>query len=839
VIPGATSGSQRTASRVAQSEWTLHLGAINRGVPANVAAALDRGLATSVPGSVLGALIDAGLASDVAVDGLESDVAWASACTWVYRTSVPRVGDGARVRLVFEGVDTVADVSVDGAKVLTTDDMFHRWTVDLGIDDSLGAWDIQVDFQPILPVARAAEDVLPLPRADMYDIPFNQVRKMACSFGWDWGPATITSGLWRAVVVERVPEARLARILLSPTWRDGAVLRGSVVVEGDVDTIVATVEPRNGGGLLLRQVIPMDGTEASFEFSVPAAKRWDVVGRGEQPLYDVVITALSADGAAVDAVSRRVGFRHIALVQEPDDQGRSFEVHVNGARVWARGFNWVPPDVLPERATREHVRALVEEAVEAGATMLRVWGGGVVESEDFYDVCDELGVLVWQDFSFACAAYSEDDEQLARVAREVEDAVVRVGHRTSLALWCGCNENLWGYEDWGWKEKLGPDGLWGSRLYYETIPRGLAELDPHRPYIPGSPFSPDADQHPNDEGHGTTHHWDTWNQLDYVHFEEKHSRFASEFGWQAPASWPTLVMALGHEPSGGADPDLQRLQKHPDGQAALARAVAEHLPHLPTDGRGWYLATQLVQARAIRASIGRFRSLHDTCSGALWWQLDDCWPALSWAVIDVARRRKLGWYAMAETMASRAVIATADKEPHGLTLVNDSPDDWKVNGVLRVVDEAGSVLHAQAIDTTVPADRYEVVTPSSTPDGAVAVVVDASGVRGTRWIVPDLELLHLPADVSIARVDPDPGEVRITITSHTLVRDLVLLAETHPTLANSRVDRQMLLMLPGESATITVRGEDVHSLESSDWAGLLAAGTALVVSSVVQSAVST
>lgn len=822
----ATTGESTPTSRTPIEAWTLTVGAERSAVPDGLRDTLEHGLTTAVPGSVLGALIDAGFATDVTVDGDEADVAWAAHCEWIYRTSIQRIGDGSRVRLVLEGVDTLATVLVDGEKAVECDDMFHRWAVDLGVDDSEGAWEVEVVFHPVLPVIAAAESAHPLPRADMYDIAFNQVRKMACSFGWDWGPTTITSGLWREAVLERIPSTRITSVRLSPTWDHGAVVRGTCLVDGVADHATITVLDPADGTVLLEYSAALDTARVEFALEVEGAGRWDVIDRGSQPLYDVTVR-LWADDIALDEVTRRVGFRSVELVQEPDEHGRRFEIHVNGARVWARGFNWIPADVLPERVGRDHVRALVEEAAAAGANLLRVWGGGVVESDDFFDVCDELGILVWQDFSFACAAYAEDDDQVARVRLEVDDAVRRAGHRASLALWCGCNENLWGWEDWGWQDKLGADGEWGARLYLDVIPTALSHFDPDRPYIPGSPFSPDADAHPNDQTQGTTHHWDTWNQLDYVAFEEKSSRFASEFGWQAPASWPTLVRGIGHEPTAGDDLALQRLQKHPEGRAALARAVADHVPHLPTDGRGWYFATQLVQARAIRAAIGRFRSLHDTCSGALWWQLDDCWPALSWAVLDVARRRKLGWYASAEVMAPRAVIITADGDVHGLTLVNDLPTPWRVEGELRVVDERGGVLHSQPIDDRVEADGHLVVAPSVIPDGGAAVVVDVDGIRGTRWVVPDLELAHPVAHVSDVSVVTTAGEARVTVEAATLVRDLCLLAETHPVLHDAVVDRQLALLLPGETVTFTVRGVAVDEVPAREWASLLTAGTAL------------
>lgn len=825
-------GSTQRVDRTEVMGWQLRLASSPASAPEPAVAALSSGVAVNVPESVLGVLVRLGLAPDVSKGGDEAGVMWARDCTWSYRCEVPRFGDGRRVSLLLEGVDTLATVLVDGVPVVETDNMFHAWEVDLGRDDEPGAWRVEVVLHPVLPVAQAREASSPLPRADMYELPFNQVRKMASSFGWDWGPTTVTTGLWRRVMVLRRPESSIADVRLSPTWREGAVLGGEVRLEGDEDCHLG-IEVCAVGDSEPLLVESLGSTGGAFEVSVPGAARWNVVHRGAQPLYDVRFVLTDGAGGEVDVVTRRVGFRSVELAQERDEVGRRFEVHVNGKREWIRGYNWIPADVLPERATRELVRSLVSDAVACGANMLRVWGGGVIESDDLYDACDEFGVLVWQDFGYACAAYEDGADARAAAAREVEHAVRRIGYRASLALWCGSNENLWGYEDWGWKEKL-PDGAgWGAELYFDAIPTALARLDPCRPYIPGSPFSPDEDVHPNDPTQGPTHHWDTWNQLDYVHFEAKTSRFASEFGWQAPASWPTLVSAMGHEPTSGDDPDLQRFQKHPEGRAALARAIGDHVPHLPKDGPGWYFATQLVQARALEASIGRFRSMHHTCSGALWWQLNDCWPALSWAVVDVAGRRKLAWFAAAKAMAPRAVVVTADGDPHALTVINDTDTDWSCDIAVTVVDDAGRTLSRVESATVIAADGWLRAGPDEVPPSAVAVVVDADGRRGVRWIVPDLDHVAVQARVRLSAVSVSADRTSLTFTADSLVRELVLLAETDPRLGSVTVDSQLATLLPGESHVFEVTGVGTETVSTSEWARLVTCATGLEVTIAV------
>ncbi len=823
--PVLSTRAEDSGTRTPLSAWTLSLGAQRGAAPSAILDAFAGGVDIVVPGSVLGALVARSLARDVTVNGTEEELAWHSECSWHYTTSVPRQRDGTQVRLVFEGVDTMATIRVDGQVRANTDDMFHRWVIDLGADDRDGAWEVDVEFAPALPVARQAEAAHPLPRADMYELPYNQVRKMACSFGWDWGPTTVTCGLWREVVVERRHGARMESCFVAGDWTDHGVLRGVVQVDGVASHLSVVVTDESDIPIASASVELADNC-ANFVVPVPAARAWNVRGRGAQPLYRARVELVDSVGEVVERIDRRVGFRDVEISQAPDAHGNEFAIHVNGERVWARGFNWIPADVLPERVTRQRVRSLLADVVATGANMLRVWGGGVVESSEFYDACDELGLLVWQDFSFACAAYAEDDAQAERVTREVTDAVSRAGHHPALALWCGCNENLWGHEDWGWKDVLGEDGAWGERLYYDVIPSVLAAVDPRRPYIPGSPFSPDRDDHPNDPRSGTTHHWDTWNELDYGEFESKSSRFASEFGWQAPCAWPTLVQALGSEPSGGDDGRLERLQKAYKGMESLQRGVNAHLSHLPTDGSHWHSAAQIVQARALSTSIGHFRSMHDTCSGALWWQFDDCWPALSWSVADVAGRRKLSWYAAAEVMADRAVLATAVDVKDGFTLVNDTPESWGVNILLRAINASGAVLDEQHMSDTVPPDGFLVVEPRAN-QGAIAIVADVEGLRTARWLVEDAELPATPSRVNVrVEASRSTGECAVLrVEAVDMVRDLSLLAERLPGLADAVVDRQLWLLLPGESAIFVVTGRGLAGISSSQWGSVLAAST--------------
>ena len=633
------------ARRSALSGWTLEA------VGAPAPATLHEPFPADVPGSAHAALVGRGDIDDLTVDGQEADQEWAARTTWRYATTVTRPeGDATSAELVFHGIDTVATISIDGIERLCTANMFRTYRLDVTDDLRRAAsFELVVELQPA--VRRRREGGCSKPAA-----PSGRICRALQPVAQDGLLVRLGLGTkhrhGRVVAARRAAhlEQRPPRNLdVRPTATGGPHVSVAVEVDGSAASVAVEVSARAGTVLASTDAPIVDGT-GGCEVDVPGAELWWPLGEGEQPLYDVTVTLRDATVRPWTASTRRVGFRTVEVVQTPDDIGRSFEVHVNGRRLWVRGVNWIPDDIFPERVTAQRYRTRLGQAADAGVNLVRVWGGGRYEADAFYDACDELGLLVMQDFLFACAAYPEDDATVAEVTAEATEAIVRLRHRASLAIWCGCNENLWGYVDWHWQEVLA-DRPWGARYYYELLPALVRELD-GRAYIPGSPFSPDG-EHPNDPNTGTMHIWDVWNQLDYAHYEQRAPRFAAEFGYQGPATWPTLVRAIGATTLDPGDPALVEHQKAAGGQQKLQRGLDLHFPVPPRAGVAWYAAASLVQARAVGTGISHFRSLGDHCSGAIYWQLNDCWPAISWSVVDVAGRRKLAWYALRDRRSGR------------------------------------------------------------------------------------------------------------------------------------------------------------------------------------------
>ena len=561
------------------------------------------------------------------------------------------------------------------------------------------------------------------PRPHVNAHPYNAIRTMACAFGWDWGPDAVTAGIWRPIGLDRWRGARIAALRpLVGVDGDTGRLTAHVDLERDDDVAGLTLQVAVGDAGVTTQLRPGE-TAATVEVEVPGVRLWWPRGYGAQPLYPVTVTVGDSATGRTHAVARtRVGFRTVELDTTPDEHGTPFTIVVNGEPVFARGVNWIPDDILLPRVTRERYRERITPAVEANVNLVRVWGGGIYESDDLYDACDELGVLVWQDFLFACAAYAEEEPLRGEVIAEAREAVTRLSPHPSLVLWNGGNENLWGHEDWGWKERLG-DLSWGLGYYDDVLPGIVAELDPTRPYCPGSPWSPGAGHHPNDPAHGTTHLWEVWNRLGYEHYRDAVPRFVSEFGFQGPPAWATLTRAVHDDPLRADGPALLAHQKAEDGQAKLLRGLRGHLPE-PTSFDDWHWATSLNQARAVALGVEHARSWSPVCSGAIVWQLNDCWPVVSWAAVDGDGRRKPLWYALRRSFADR--LLTVQPRDGGLALVavNDTADPWTASARVTRRSFDGSVL----ADMTVPLD----VPPRASPRRAAAAQRGRAGGRRPR-----------------------------------------------------------------------------------------------------------
>ncbi|WP_432049693.1 glycoside hydrolase family 2 protein [Verrucosispora sp. NA02020] len=758
----------------------------------------------TVPGCVHTDLLAADLIPDPYLDDNETALAWIGRTDWVYETTFDRPdGDHQRLDLVCAGLDTVATITLNGVEVGRTENMHRAYRFDLtsllrAEDNSLA-----VRFDSAYRYAEAQRDRLG-DRPNAYPEPFPFIRKMACNFGWDWGPTLVTAGIWQEVGLHGWSTARLARVQPLVTVEDGTG-RVELHVEVDRATDVPVTVHAEVAGATAGVTIPAGERSAVLTLTVDEPELWWPRGHGGQPRYDLTVTLRGPDGATLDDWHRRIGFRSVRLDTTPDEHGAPFTLHVNDVPLFVRGVNWIPDDAFPHRVTRDRLAHRFDQAGAANVNLLRVWGGGRYESDDFYDLADERGLLVQQDFLFACAAYPEEEPLRTEVTAEAAEQVTRLAGHPSLVLWTGNNENIWGWHDWDWQQPLA-GRTWGHGYYLDLLPRIVAELDPTRPYWPGSPYSGREDVHPNDPAYGTTHIWDVWNTDDYTKYREHLPRFVAEFGYQAPPAYATLRRALSDEPLAPDSPGMAHHQKATDGDLKLRRGLDAHLP-APRDFDDWHYLTQLNQARAIQLGVEHFRSHRGYCMGTILWQLNDCWPVTSWAAVDGDGRRKPLWYALRRSYADR--LLTVQPRDGGLALVavNDGGRPWHASTTVVRLTLTGEPRAKTTLELAVPArTSVTLALPAelTRPDEARAelLVADAGPDRALWFFAEDRDVPWPTAsfDAVVEEVD---GTQRVRVTARTVLRDLTLYPDRLD--PSAEVDEALVTLLPGESTTFVVR----------------------------------
>jgi beta-mannosidase len=512
-------------------------------------------------------------------------------------------------------------------------------------------------------------------------------------YGWDWGPRLVSAGIWRPVsLLEHAGRLRDVLVEQNHTRNGNVELR---------------ISSEHEGGARVLHFLDQDPTAIhdGDPHVIRDPELWWPAGLGAQPLYTLVsylvpegvTTRQAAERNALDRRVTRIGLRRLRLVREPDAAGESFEFEVNGRRIWAFGANWIPDHSLPSLISRERLREQLGRARDMNMNMLRVWGGGLYESDEFYELCDELGLLVWQDFPYACQYYPEDPLTLSGARRQARENVKRLRNHPSLALWCGNNENLMMFEA-GWDDpSRHPPRYYGEKLYDDVLPAVLAELDPSRPYLPTSPW---GGRPCNSGGIGDQHYWDVWHgRGDWKYYEDSTARFASEFGFASapgPRCWQKALPSA-EEPltADVRDAGVRWHEKTLKGYETFLALVALHYPE-PRQLEEWTYFSQLNQRDALRHAIEHFRR-STTCKGSLIWQLNDCWPVQSWAVLDSEGDQKAAAHELPRLYApALASLVVSAASVHLFTILDNN--EAALNLPVRL--EARSLLDGHLLAET-------------------------------------------------------------------------------------------------------------------------------------------
>ena len=635
-----------------------------------------------VPGSVYHDLLTAGEIPDPFYRDNENEALKLMDNDFIYSRSftVPAsLLENDAVVLHCDGLDTLATVTVNGCLVGTAKNMHRTYEFDVKSVLRAGENEISVKFDS---PTRFIKEAYALSRADGSSdamVGFPLIRKAHCMFGWDWGPRLPDAGIWRDISILGVKTARIRDVHVLQFHEEGKVTLevNTHITEltGSADVKVSVTAPDG-------TVFTAEGEKAVMEIENPAL--WWPNGLGDQPLYTVTVEL----GDGLDSWSRRIGLRTLTVTRKKDQWGESFSHCVNGVDVFAMGADYIPEDNLLPRVNPERTRRLLEDAKAANMNCVRVWGGGYYPEDFFYDICDELGLLVWQDFMFACAVYNLTEDFEENIKAEFVDNVRRLRHHASLALWCGNNE----------MEQFVAQGEWVSsmaqkadyiKMYEYIIPKILKVEDPQTFYWPASPSSGGSFDEPQDPNRGDVHYWDVWHGLKpFTDYRNYLFRYVSEFGFQSFPCMQTIEAFTAPEDRNVFSYVMEKHQRNASANGRIVSYLSQMYLY-PRELTDLVYASQLLQAQAMQYGVEHWRrNRNDSrCMGAVVWQLNDCWPVASWASIDYFGRWKALHYYEKRFFAPVLISCHEEGILSQNTNVNAEPFDLKKTARLNVSNE--------------------------------------------------------------------------------------------------------------------------------------------------------
>ena len=612
--------------------------------------------------------------------------------------------------LVCEGLDTLAEISINGTFLAKTDNMHRTWKFQTKKLLHPGKNEIQIVFRSVL---RFIEDYPYEAHKKINYIPCgsmkgNQLlRKAHSMFGWDWGPQTIDAGIFRDIYLQGYSHARIEDIRIHQQHAKNVSVQTSITLSESVPGQKLCVELSEDGADKPLQTklckTNADGV-AAVDFVIENPKLWWPNDYGDQPLYIVRTTLLDEDGTSLESITRRIGLRTLTISQEKDEWGNEFAFCVNGVKIFTRGGNYIPDDCLYTRITEKKLDYILESCRRAHFNCVRVWGGGYYPSDAFYDLCDEKGLIVWQDLMYACNVYDVTDAFAENCRQETYDNVRRLRHHASLGLWCGNNEIESAWDHWGDFQKETPylraDYI---RLFEEVLPKAVQEADGETFYWHSSPSSGGCFDNPDDANRGDTHYWDVWHgQKPFTDYRKYFFRFCSEFGFQSFPCAKTVNSFTLEDDRNIFSRVMESHQKNNAANGKMLYYLSENLRY-PKDLTHLLYASQVLQGMAIKYGVDHWHRNRGRCMGTLYWQINDDWPAPSWSSIDYFGRWKALHYMAQKFYAPHAVSMTLEDHRCHVYFSNESFETTEYSLTLSIRDLSGNVLETYETKGNSPA----------------------------------------------------------------------------------------------------------------------------------------
>jgi len=752
-----------------------------------------------VPGSVHTDLLANKVIDDPFYRDNEQKQQWIGKTDWEYRTTFKVTSQllaRKNLELVFEGLDTYADVYLNDKLLLKADNMFRTWRVNCSGLLTSGDNTLRISFRSPI------NEILPLMAKMKYQLPASNdqgektspfTRKAPYQYGWDWGPRFVTSGIWRPIVLEGWDSGRVSDLHIDQKQvnKDQASLTARVdvvsAITGDAQLII---EDSAHKLVVAKQTIKLASGQNHFDLDFVVAKPalWWPNGLGAHPITTFK-ARLVIDGKTADEKSVRTGLRSLQVRQEKDDWGLSFTFIVNGVPVFAKGANWIPADSFPTRITNEKYRWLLKSAADSNMNMLRVWGGGIYEGDEFYNLADEMGILIWQDFMFACSMYPGNQEFLDNVRAEAEDNVRRLRNHPSIAIWSGNNEIEGAWMNWGWKQNL-PASIWDDyqKIFDGVLKETCASLDPGRLYWPSSPHGGLPDD-PNSLKSGDTHSWKVWHfAAPFTDYQKEFPRFMSEYGFQSFPQIETVesyALADEHDIQSAV---MMAHQRHPRGNQLIKEYMLREYA-APKDFESFLYVSQILQADGIKVGAEHLRRIMPRNMGSLYWQLDDCWPVASWSSIDYTGRWKALQYFAKRFYAPVLISPHVDGDNLNFFVVSDLPQPEKATMNVELRDLEGNKLATFNKELTVfpvMSRSYFSLPVKSLLENRDAknllvyceLVVNGKTVSTNEYFFEPFKNLSLPtAQVKVDAVSI-PNGYKLTVTSNKLAKAVYLSSKT-------------------------------------------------------------
>ena len=608
-----------------------------------------------------------------------------------------------KLLLVCEGLDTLAEVYINETLIAETNNMHRRYEFDIKSFVELGVNSIRVVFYSPISYIENKHLENPIWGVDNAIQGYPHLRKSHCMFGWDWGPQLPDMGIWRNIYIKSYNSARLEDIYITQKHFDNNVqlnirVRLEKFVDGENAIKIIVTDP---DGRVIETAIAAQNLEENIKMQIDNPKLWWPNGYGEQSLYKVQVILSEAD-ITVDERKYNIGLRRITVSQEKDQWGKSFAINVNGISIFSMGADYIPEDNILARCSYEKTEKLIQNCVAANFNSIRIWGGAHYPEDYFYDLCDKYGLVIWHDFMYACAVYDLSEEFKENITTELKDNITRIRHHASLGLWCGNNEMETAWECWEFPKtaKLRTDYI---KQFEVLFPEIVKEYDPETFYWSSSPSSGGSFDKANDENSGDMHDWSIWHgRKPFTDYRNRYPRFMSEFGMESFPSIKTIDSFTIPEDRNIFSYVMENHQKCHNGNETILYYIAQYFKY-PKDFNALLYTSQILQAEGIKYGVEHWRRNRGRCMGAIYWQLNDCWPVASWASIDYYGRWKALHYAAKRFFAPVLISACEEGTKVSIHLSNESLN--KVSGTIncRLRDNKSNIIESLKIQSKVEA----------------------------------------------------------------------------------------------------------------------------------------